>query len=246
MKMTIKKDILPLVALAGISTAPGALFNSGELDFGVILDDTTGDFELEAHVVNGVVDGVPTVDVEFEVSDLTVLAGPSLAISAPTNLPAAGVATGESLWILPQSNVSGEPYVAFASEELLDVGNGASDWTTNITFTLGTVTSPSGSGTFSVWTTDGVGTNTFFFSSTEPGLTDNSNQFESVFGHDHVNWGFNESGPWAVEITASGNHATFGDVSATETLTFNVIPEPSSTVLLSLAAMGLAARRRRK
>lgn len=240
------KKIVPLLTLAGLHSARAALFSSGELDFGVILDEETGDFELEAHVVNGVVDGVSTVDVEFEVSNLTVLAGPGLEISAPTNLPAAGVAAGESLWILPQSNVPGVPYVALASEELLDVGNGATDWTTNITFTLGSVTSPSGTGIFSLWTTDGLGGNTFFFSSTEPSLTEKSNQLESLFGHDHFSWGFNEPGMWSVELTAAGNHVTFGDLRATETLTFNVIPEPSTSLMTHLSVLGISVVRRRK
>ncbi len=234
MKLTI-----PLVSLAGIAVSQAAVFSSGELDFGVILEG--GELELEAHVVSGVVNGAQTDDVEFEASELQVLAGANLKVLAATNLPAAGVNTGDDLWILPQSQAAGVPYVALASEELT-----AGDWSSAITFTLGSVTSPSGNGTFSMWTNDGLGNPTFFFSSTNPGGTDDNNQFVSNFSHDHVNWGFNEPGEWFVDLTATGMHNTLGALSATETLSFTVIPEPSSTLLAGLSLIGLVARRRSK
>jgi surface-anchored protein len=230
------KKIVPLLAIAGVGSSQAVLFTAGELDFGVILEGS--DFELEAHDVDN--------DIEYEVSEITVLAGADREFTVTSDLPGAGVVTGESLWILPQENVPGVPFVALASEELLDIGGGASDWSTNITFTLGSVTSPSGSGTFSVWTTDGLGANTFIFSSTNPGATDNGNAFESTFGHDHVNWGFTEPGDWSVELTASGTHNTFGPLSATETLTFSVIPEPSTGMMALLSVVGLSLVRRRK
>lgn len=230
---------MPLLALAGIGTAPAALFTAGELDFGVKLHD--GEFEFEAHVHDGVVGGVSVPEAEYELADLTVLAGADREMTVSTDLPAAGVLTGDPLWILPQSQVAGVPYVALASEELT-----AGDWTTAITFTLGTVTSPSGSGTFSMWTTDGLGAATFYFSSSDPGATNNANQFVSDFGHSHVNWSFTEPGDWQVELTAAGTHVTLGDQTTTDTLNFSVIPEPSSSLLISLAALGAAVRRRSK
>lgn len=238
-KMLKKGNVLSLLALAGVAPAHAALFTSGELDFGVKLHD--GEFEFEAHVHDGIIDGVEVEEGEFELSGLTVLAGADREVAAPGNLPAAGVLAGESLWILPQSQVTGVPYVALASEELI-----GSEWTTPITFTLGTVTSPTGGGTFSMWTTDGLGTPTFFFSSADASATDDNNQFVSNFGHNHVNWGFTEPGLWQVELVATGTHGTLGELSATDTLNFSVIPEPSSTLLLSLAGMGLAVHRRRK
>jgi len=233
------KKLIPLISLAGVAVSQAAVFSSGELDFGVIIEG--GELELEGHVVSGVVDGVQTDDVEFEVGDLEVLAGADRMITVQSGLPAAGVNTGDSLWILPQSQIVGVPYVALASEELT-----ASDWSTFITFTLGSVTSPSGSGTFSMWSNDGLGNPTFYFSSTNAGATDDNNQFESAFSHDHVNWGFTEEGDWSVEITASGTHNTLGDLSATETISFTVVPEPSTALLAGISALGLIARRKRK
>jgi surface-anchored protein len=229
---------MPLLALAGIGSAPAALFTAGELDFGVKLHD--GEFEFEAHVHDGIIDGVEVEEGEFEVAGLTILAGADRRFSAPADLPAAGVLSGDPLWILPQANVPGVPFVALASEELA-----SGDWITPITFTLGTVTSPSGAGTFSMWETDGLGNPTFFFSSTNPGDTDANNQFVSNFGHDHFNWGFSEQGDWQVELTATGTHGTLGELSATDAVSFSVVPEPSSSLLLSLAALAAATRRRR-
>jgi surface-anchored protein len=129
-----------------------------------------------------------------------------------------------------------------ASEELTP-----GDWDTAITFTLGSVTSPSGNGTFSMWANDGLGIPTFHFSSTNPGETNDNNNFLSNFSHDHVNWGFTEPGEWLVELTASGTPAGAGSpVSATETLSFSVIPEPSTSLLAGLSVLGLVVRRKRK
>ena len=230
------KKIVPLLAIAGVGSSPAVLFTAGELDFGVILEGS--DFELEAHDVDN--------DIEYEAAEITVLAGADRAFTATSDVPAAGVTTGDSIWILPQNNVPGVPYVALASEELAEIGGGAADWSTNITFTLGTVVSPSGSGTFSVWSSDGLGTDTYIFSSTNPGATAAGNTFESVFGHDHVNWGFTEPGEWSVELTASGTHNSFGPLTVTETLNFSVIPEPSTGMMALLSVVGLSLVRRRK
>ena len=232
------KKTISLITLAGLTATHAAVFSSGELDFGVIIED--GELELEAHVVSGVVDGIQTDDVEFEASSLQVLAAADRQFSSLSDLPAAGVTTGDPLWILPQSQVAGVPYVALASEELT-----AGDWSTAITFTLGTVTSPSGAGTFSMWTTDGLGDPTFYFSSTNAGATSANNQFVSNFSHDHVNWGFTQPGEWLVELSASGTHNTLGEISATETLSFTVIPEPSSSLLIALSILGFVTRRKR-
>jgi len=233
------KRTLSLISLAGVAVTQAAVVSSGELDFGVILEG--GTLELEGHVVSGVVDGVQTDDVEFEVSTLQVLAGAGREVSVQSTLPAAGVTIGQPLWILPQSQVAGVPYVALASGELT-----ANDWSTLISFSLGTVTSPSGGGTFSMWNNDGLGNPTFHFSSTNPGATNDANQFVSNFGHDHVNWGFNEPGEWLVELNVSGTHNTLGALTASEILSFTVIPEPSTSLLAGLSALGLIIRRNRR
>lgn len=235
----MKKKIL-LMSLAGVAAGQAALFSSGELDFGVHFEG--GELEIEAHVVSGVLDGVQTDDEEFEASEIQVLVRADRQFVATPALAVSGAAAGDPLWILPQSQVAGVPYVALASEELT-----AGDWATAITFSLGSVTSPSGSGTFSMWNSDPVGNPLFHFSSSDPGATNDQNKFLSNFSHDHVNWGFTEPGEWLIELTASGTPAgAQSPVSATATLSFSVIPEPSTSLLAGLSILCLAGRRSRK
>lgn len=231
---------IPIISLAGVAVAQAAVFSSGELDFGVHFED--GEIEVEAHVVSGVVDGVQTDDVEFEASDIKVLVSADRQFTATPALSVSGAAAGEPLWILPQSQITGVPYVALASEELTP-----GDWDTAITFSLGSVTSPSGNGTFSMWANDALGSPVFHFSSSNSGGTNDDNNFLSSFSHDHVNWGFTEPGEWLVELSVSGTPAGApSPVSTSEMLSFNVIPEPATSLLAGLSALCVVVRRSRK
>ena len=232
------KTTVTLLSACALSSASAAVFSSGELDFGVILENNA--LEIEAHVVSGIVDGNQTTDVEMETEDLQVLAGMDRRFAAPAGFAAAGVSQGESLWILPQSEVAGVPYVALASEELT-----AADWSSSITFTLGSVTSPSGNGTFSMWESGSVGGQTFHFSSTNAGATANNNSYVSNFSHNHVNWGFSEPGEWTVELQAAGTHSTLGMLQTSSNLRFSVVPEPSSALLFGISILGVFGRRRK-
>lgn len=75
-----------------------------------------------------------------------------------------------------------------------------------------------------------------------------ANTFSITAGHIHYNWGFSAPGTYTFDLKASYTDATFGLLeSATETFTFNVIPEPSSgALLLAGFAAVLAARRKRR
>ena len=67
-------------------------------------------------------------------------------------------------------------------------------------------------------------------------------------GHIHYNWGFSAPGTYTFDLKASYTDADFGLLeSATETYTFNVIPEPSSGVLVlaGMAALGAVRRKGR-
>lgn len=243
---------LPLILgtlLAG-QVAQAQLWTIGHGDIGVALEDDDGpggnppEFHLHAHLHSGaVVDGSPLlVDEEYDAGAITINVPLLTKISAPNN-PAltagTGADTGADLWILPQSNPGSDPipFLGIATEELAPA-----DWASDITFTLGAVTSPSGTGDFSIWQPDGIGGFDFFFS-TENG-NDTLSQLAGV--HDHFNYGFTEAGLWLVEITASGTHVTEGFLSDTQTFQFNVVPEPSAFgLLIGLSTLAWVSSRRR-
>jgi len=220
-------------------------WTSGHGDIGVALEDD-GDgpeFHLHAHLHSGaVVDGVALIaDEEYDAGNIITTVPLLTKISAPNN-PAltagTGAATGANLWILPQSNPGADPipFLGLGTEEL-----SSGDWSGDITFTFGTITSPSGSGDFSVWQS-GVGGPEFDFST-----EDGTNSLSQGAGlHDHFNLGFTEAGMWTVELTAAGTHNTLGALSDTQTFQFNVVPEPSSySALLGLISLGLVCARRK-
>ena len=70
--------------------------------------------------------------------------------------------------------------------------------------------------------------------------------FSITTGHIHYNWGFSAPGTYTFDLKASYTDANFGVLeSATETYTFNVIPEPSSSTLLLIGLVGWVAARKR-
>jgi surface-anchored protein len=246
--LTLASKTLPVVlgTLLASHVAQAQLWTVGHGDIGVALhDDGHGpEFHLHAHLHSGaVVAGSPlAADAEYDASAITINVPLLTKISAPSNAAltaGTGAATGADLWVLPQGNPGSDPipFLGIATEELVPA-----DWSTDITFTLGTVTSPSGSGDFSIWQPDGIGGFDFFFS-TENG----SNSLNLGAGvHDHFNYGFTEAGNWLVEITASGTHATEGFLTDTQTFSFQVVPEPSAyAALAGILALGFAGLRRR-
>jgi len=70
--------------------------------------------------------------------------------------------------------------------------------------------------------------------------------FSITTGHIHYNWGFSAPGTYTFDLKASYTDANFGVLeSATETYTFNVIPEPTcGTLLLTAFSVGMSFRRR--
>ena len=73
-----------------------------------------------------------------------------------------------------------------------------------------------------------------------------TSSFSITTGHIHYNWGFSAPGTYTFDLKASYTDANFGVLeSATETYTFNVIPEPSSSTLLLIGLVGWVAARKR-
>jgi len=237
MKITISA-----LSLAGIVTSHAALFTSGEIEVEVAFNDDTNQLELVGLLLEGgVLDGnTLTENQEMELDQFQILGGANVIESFPVDVAASGVTAGQDLWVLPQSENFSAPFLGIASADL-----NAADFNGNITFSLGSVASPSGNGVFSVLSFEPDGSTSPIFSSLGAELTDSNNELISEFSEQHVNWTFTEPGAWEVEFTATGDHVALGELSATGTVQFLIVPEPSSSLLIALSAIGFISKRRR-
>jgi surface-anchored protein len=221
------------------SSASAALYTAGHGDIGVGYEG--GELHPHWHFhSNAVIDGVVLGgDAEFEPGEITAaVTSTATAPNDPTFNSGTGVLPGGTIWFLPQGNTPGVPFLGIATEELTPA-----DWNGNITFALTGVTSPSGSGHFSLW--QGGVSDTFFMSTNDPANTVNGNNTLQLAPgtHDHYNYGFSEEGIWTIELTVSGDHVTDGFQTKTESFAFQV-PEPSTALLGLLGGLGLLRRRR--
>ncbi len=240
--------IMTLLVGAVASPASAVLYTAGHGDIGIAYEEEPGEppeFFFHNHVSpNAVVDGVSGNDEEFEAGVLTIVVPASTMLSqTDSDLDTGtGVSGGAPIWVLPQSQsvaqTQGAPYLGFATEELV-----STEWGM-ITFELISVTSPSGSGTFSAWDFDGFGNPSFHLSSNSVG--DNSGITVPAGGEAHFNLGFSELGDWGIELRVSGTSTdpSIGFQESTETFNFSVVPEPSSALLALLGSLALIRRRR--
>ena len=73
-----------------------------------------------------------------------------------------------------------------------------------------------------------------------------TSSFSYAGSHVHYNWGFSAPGIYTFDMKASYTDSSFVALeSATETYTFNVIPEPSSSTMLLIGLVGWVATRKR-
>ncbi len=221
-----------MLAFAAVSS-DAAVYSSGHADFGVAYEG--GVFDFHVHAAGATIDGVDVDDEEYEASEIVTLVPAAATVILPVDFPALGAVAGQNIWVLPEQENPVLPFLGLATEELAPA-----EWG-DITFTLGSVVSPSGAGHFAVWQTGSFGTLLLHMSTADPG----PDFFVTQAGtHSHHNYGFSEPGIWEIELTVSGTHVTDGFVSATETFQFQVVPE-SSVVLLGPLGLLAGMRRRR-
>lgn len=203
------------------------IYSSGHGDLGVGYE--FGELHPHWHLGPGaVVGGAPLdVDAEYEPADLIALVpNPPSARPSGVEYDIIGVSAGADTWVLPQTGAVGRPDLGLATEEL-----DFADWTTQIRFEL---TAFAGPGDFTLYRM--VSGSPVFYMATSDGVSSSDFRLLSPGGHQHYNWVFTDPGVYDLTLTISGTHAVDGFKTATETFTFNVIPEPST---YALAALGL-------
>jgi surface-anchored protein len=230
------RTIVTTTAAAGLAlaSASAAVYSSGHADYGVGYEG--GELHFHFHAEGATVDGIEVDDQEYDIPDVITLVSSTAMMTLPIDFPALGASAGQSIWVLPEVQNIDLPFLGLATEELAPA-----DWG-NLTFTLGAVTAPGGAGEFAVWQSGSFGELLLRMSTADPG----ADAITLLPGnHSHYNYGFSKPGIWQVEMTVSGTHVTDGFKSDTQTLTFQVVPEPSAALLGGLGVFGLLVRRRR-
>lgn len=243
MKIALKKQFAPLsaaVILWALACPVSAqlFYTQGHGDIGVGYE--AGELHPHWHLGPGaVVNGSPlVVDEEYEPGDLIAVV-PNLPSARPagSEYDILGVSAGANIWVLPQTGAIDRPDLGLATEELE-----FDDWTTQIRFEL---TGFSGPGDFTLFRM--VAGSPVFYMATSDGINPSQDfRLLSPGGHQHYNWVFTAPGTYDITLTISGTHAVDGFKSATETFTFNVVPEPSTFALIGLSLFALAVLRGRR
>ena len=245
--MLLFSSSFSLTAAAFVALIQGSvassIFTSGHGDVAVGFHD--GEFEFGYHLAEGndeaIVDGVVVDDMEFEADELIVSVTEQAMLTAssdPNLLSGTGTEVGDIVYLISQNSTGVDgPILGFDTEELLQPAGVT--WS-DVEFTVNGFSGPGEFFLFDIGL-DGL---EFFFSEE---LSVNSFTFPPD-GHDEANWFFTEPGTYEIELTAEATRTEMGvgqDFEATETFTFQVIPEPSSALLLAGSTLGLLLRRRR-
>ena len=179
--------------------------------------------------------GVHTDDGHFEPGDVEFLVTNSAFTTAPTSLNGL---LGSQAWILPIDG-NQAALLGVIDAGVARVGFPSATPPIPVTFTLLSV--GQNPGNFVLYTA----LNDIRLSSTL-GTVGAQNSFSLVAGHTHYNWGFSAPGIYTFDMQASFVDPVHGNLqSPEETYTFNVVPEPSTGVLLMAGLATLSAVRRR-
>ena len=252
-----------MLSLLASQWSLGALWQSGHGDIGIGFDGTDWDPHFHFHEEEGehegeehkddddhegeddhdhegdnhpIIDGEEATEEEYEIDALTLLVSGG-------RLPGAGVADSGAadIYVLAQDEslavAQGTPWVGIAVEEI------APGLLLNDLVTLSLV-DVSGPGVYSLWTTDSFGGDSVLMSSALGSDAPDSVALPLDPGHYHFNMGFSEEGIYDVTFNSSGTTVDGVETGTDFTVSFNVVPEPSSVLLLALGAFATLRRRR--
>jgi surface-anchored protein len=199
-----------------------------------------GELHLFYRLDGSEVNGVYLEHADYEFSDLiTYVPDSPIARPAGATWEFVGNAAGEPIWYIDFTQLVDRPWPGISTELL-----SPADFTGNLTYSL---TGFSGPGQFSLVDFGPFGDPHIFYQ-TSNGVDANDVIAVPAGAHAHYAWLFTEPGVYALEITASGNLAGGGSVSATEIMTMWVaVPEPASAVTLAISTpFAILARRVRR
>ena len=246
-----------ILSLLASQWSLGALWQSGHGDIGIGFDGTDWDPHFHFHEEEGehegeehkddddhegeedhhpIIDGEEATEEEYEIDALSLLVSGG-------RLPGAGVADSGAadIYVLAQDEslavAQGTPWVGIAVEEI------APGLLLNDLVTLSLV-DVSGPGVYSLWTTDSFGGDSVLMSSALGSDAPDSVALPLEPGHYHFNMGFSEEGIYDVTFNSSGTTVDGVETGTDFTVSFNVVPEPSSVLLLALGAFATLRRRR--
>jgi surface-anchored protein len=229
--------------LSPVAAVSAAVYSAGHGDFGVAYEGVN-EWAIHFHfspttVLDGSLlgAGLPTAAYEIVPEDVIVAIPNSTRITTLNPVSFLGVGANTNIWVLPQTQQTGAPFLGFAPE-----GLEPTEWVGNIKFAM---TGFSGPGNFALWNTDGFGFPTVFLRSDNGVASDDF--FEvAPSSHAHFNLGFTQPGTYLVQFTVSGTHGVDGPQTATETAVFQVIPEPTGAALTLFGITTLLTARRRR
>ncbi len=163
---------------------------------------------------------------DFSPSGAVLFAKPESKQSRPTStaFDFIGVAAGQPVWILPQTQNPNLLYAGIASETI-QAGTFAV-WDTKdarLTSSVGEyirieLVEVDGPGAFSLWSNDSFGTPTAWFASAD-GIDAKDVVYTEVGSHDHYNWGFTAAGTYKIQVRAT----TFSAADPSQAITSEIV-----------------------
>ena len=167
---------------------------------------------------------------------------------------------GEYSWILPSTQEPGMLYLGISTENKAGASGWTSDGVSNDFFIRGvspgaftdgqvklTLLSVNGPGFFSLYTVS-PGKDPVVSMNSRDGIDDADFRLLTPNRHSHFNWAFSAPGTYHVTLQASGllGSSVGTSVSEPTTFTFEIVPEPSGSLLLMSGAALVGAVRRRR